>query len=71
MRDDLDHTLTEHEGRLHQMNESYSTLRERERELLEAREVLRSTKGFFEKVKRIHGNGVLVTNTSTGRYPDH
>ncbi|KIM30944.1 hypothetical protein M408DRAFT_327857 [Serendipita vermifera MAFF 305830] len=49
MRDDLDNTLTEHEERLVQMNESYSTLRERERELLEAREVLRSTKGFFEK----------------------
>jgi V-type H+-transporting ATPase subunit a len=51
MRDDLDSTLTEHEERLIQMNESYSTLRERERELLEAREVLRSTRGFFEKVK--------------------
>lgn len=51
MRDDLDSTLAEHEERLIQMNESYSTLRERERELLEAREVLRSTKGFFEKVR--------------------
>jgi V-type H+-transporting ATPase subunit a len=50
MRDELDTSLAEHEERLLQMNESYSTLRERERELLEAREVLRSTKGFFEKV---------------------
>ncbi|CAG7846815.1 V-type proton ATPase subunit a Short=V-ATPase a subunit; AltName: Full=Vacuolar ATPase 98 kDa subunit; AltName: Full=Vacuolar proton pump a subunit; AltName: Full=Vacuolar proton translocating ATPase subunit a [Serendipita indica DSM 11827] len=49
MRDDLDTTLTEHEKRLVEMNESYSNLRERERELVEAREVLRSTKGFFER----------------------
>ncbi|KAG8758836.1 H(+)-transporting V0 sector ATPase subunit a [Serendipita sp. 396] len=53
MRDDLDSTLTQHEERLAQMNESYSTLRERERELLEAKEVLRSTKGFFERAASI------------------
>lgn len=48
--DELDATLKEHEERLAQMNESFGTLREREKELIEAREVLRSTKGFFETV---------------------
>jgi V-type H+-transporting ATPase subunit a len=51
MRDELDQTLTEHEKRLIGMNEAFSTLRERERELIEAREVLRSTRGFFERVR--------------------
>lgn len=47
--DELDVTLAEHETRLVQMNESYKTLSERTRELVEARHVLRETAVFFEK----------------------
>jgi V-type H+-transporting ATPase subunit a len=48
--DELDTTLAEHEQRLVQMNESYLTLSERTKELVEARHVLRETSVFFEKV---------------------
>jgi V-type H+-transporting ATPase subunit a len=48
--DELDVTLAEHETRLLQMNESYQTLSERTRELVEARHVLRETAVFFNKV---------------------
>lgn len=47
--DELDVTLAEHEKRLVQMNDSYKTLSERTRELVEARHVLRETAVFFEK----------------------
>jgi V-type H+-transporting ATPase subunit a len=48
--DELDTTLAEHEQRLVQMNESYLTLSERTKELVEARHVLRETAVFFEQV---------------------
>lgn len=48
--DELDTTLAEHELRLTQMNDSYQTLSERTKELIEARHVLRETAVFFEKV---------------------
>ncbi|KZT24035.1 H+-ATPase subunit [Neolentinus lepideus HHB14362 ss-1] len=49
--DELDVTLAEHESRLNQMNESYQTLSERMRELVEARHVLRETAVFFDKAQ--------------------
>ena len=49
--DELDTTLAEHEERLTTMNESYQTLGERTRELIEARHVLRETAVFFEQVR--------------------
>ena len=49
--DGLSVTLTEHEARLTQMNESYSTLSERLIELVEARHVLRETAVFFKEVR--------------------
>jgi V-type H+-transporting ATPase subunit a len=49
--DELDVTLAEHEARLIQMNDSYQTLSERTRELIEARHVLRETAVFFNKVR--------------------
>jgi V-type H+-transporting ATPase subunit a len=55
--DELDRTLAEHEGRLVQMNESYSTLSERLRELVEARHVLRETAVFFDKVRALQHAG--------------
>jgi V-type H+-transporting ATPase subunit a len=51
--DDLDRSLAEHEARLVQMNDSYATLSERLRELVEARHVLRETAVFFDKVTTI------------------
>jgi len=51
--DDLDVTLAEHESRLIKMNESYQTLSERTKELIEARHVLRETAVFFDKVRII------------------
>ena|ERR1700761_4215724 len=48
--DELDVKLTEHEKRLNQMNDSYSLLSERLRELVEARHVLRETAVFFDRV---------------------
>ncbi|KIM87414.1 hypothetical protein PILCRDRAFT_276058 [Piloderma croceum F 1598] len=52
--DDLDVTLAEHESRLQQMNDSYKTLSERTRELIEARHVLRETAVFFDKAQDQH-----------------
>ncbi|KAG1868845.1 V-type ATPase, V0 complex, 116kDa subunit family [Suillus tomentosus] len=52
--DELDVTLAEHEKRLVQMNDSYKTLSERTRELVEARHVLRETAVFFEKAETQH-----------------
>ena len=49
--DELDVTLAEHELRLVRMNDSYQTLSERTKELIEARHVLRETAVFFEKVR--------------------
>jgi V-type H+-transporting ATPase subunit a len=48
--DELDTTLGGHEQRLAQMNDSYQTLSERLRELVEARHVLRETAVFFDRV---------------------
>lgn len=48
--DDLDVTLSAHEQRLVQMNESYQTLSDRTKELIEARHVLRETAVFFDRV---------------------
>jgi V-type H+-transporting ATPase subunit a len=48
--DELDVKLTEHEKRLNHMNDSYASLSERYRELIEARHVLRETAIFFNKV---------------------
>lgn len=50
-RDELDVILAEHESRLSQMNESYTTLSGRQRELVEARHVLRETAVFFDRVR--------------------
>nr|GAT53569.1 vacuolar ATPase 98 kDa [Mycena chlorophos] len=49
--DELDVTLAEHESRLIAMNESYQTLSERTKELIEARHVLRETAVFFDKAQ--------------------
>jgi V-type H+-transporting ATPase subunit a len=57
--DELDVTLAEHESRLVKMNESYQTLSERTKELIEARHVLRETAVFFDKV-RMEGCFVIV-----------
>ncbi|KAJ7063744.1 V-type ATPase, V0 complex, 116kDa subunit family [Mycena amicta] len=52
--DELDVTLAEHEARMITMNESYQTLSERTKELVEARHVLRETAVFFEKAHGQH-----------------
>ncbi|TDL20169.1 V0/A0 complex, 116-kDa subunit of ATPase [Rickenella mellea] len=52
--DELDVKLAEHEARLSQMNESYETLSERTRELVEARHVLRETAVFFNRAEEQH-----------------
>lgn len=49
--DELDVTLAEHESRLTKMNESYATLSERTKELVEARHVLRETAVFFDRAQ--------------------
>jgi V-type H+-transporting ATPase subunit a len=51
--DELDTTLAEHELRLATMNESYQTLSERTKELIEARHVLRETAVFFNQVRAL------------------
>ena len=50
--DELDVTLAEHESRLIKMNDSYLTLSERTKELVEAWHVLRETAVFFDRVRR-------------------
>ncbi|CAK5283332.1 unnamed protein product [Mycena citricolor] len=52
--DELDVALAEHESRLIRMNESYQTLSERTKELVEARHVLRETAVFFDKAHTQH-----------------
>ncbi|PFH53600.1 hypothetical protein AMATHDRAFT_137240 [Amanita thiersii Skay4041] len=47
--DELEVTLAEHESRVVKMNESYQTLSERTKELIEAKHVLRETAVFFDK----------------------
>jgi len=59
--DELDTTLAEHEKRLVNMNESYQTLSERTKELIEARHVLRETAVFFEKVCSSISSPLLLT----------
>ncbi|TFK34883.1 V-type ATPase, V0 complex, 116kDa subunit family [Crucibulum laeve] len=54
--DQLDTTLAEHESRLTKMNDSYQTLSERTKELVEARHVLRETAQFFEKAQGQHSD---------------
>ncbi|KAF8177611.1 V-type ATPase, V0 complex, 116kDa subunit family [Pholiota molesta] len=54
--DELDVTLAEHEQRLTKMNESYETLSERTKELIEARYVLRETAVFFDKAQGHQGD---------------
>ena len=49
--DELDTTLAEYELRLATMNESYQTLSERTKELIEAKHVLRETAVFFNQVR--------------------
>jgi len=57
--DELMTTLGEHEKRLVAMNESYRTLSERTKELVEARHVLRETAVFFDRVAKCAGTMVL------------
>ena len=52
--DELDVKLTEHEKRLTQMNDSYKTLDDRLRELIEAKHVLRETAVFFNRVLSLY-----------------
>ncbi|KAJ7314400.1 V-type ATPase, V0 complex, 116kDa subunit family [Mycena albidolilacea] len=54
--DELDVTLAERESRLIRMNESYQTLSERTKELVEARHVLRETAVFFDKAQVQHSD---------------
>ncbi|KAF8061695.1 V-type ATPase, V0 complex, 116kDa subunit family [Lyophyllum atratum] len=54
--DELDVTLAEHESRLVKMNDSYRTLSERTKELIEAKHVLRETAVFFDKAQDDHSN---------------
>ena len=56
--DELDLTLSEHESRLLQMNDSYEVLSRRSKELVEARHVLRETAVFFSKVCAQHWSQV-------------
>lgn len=49
--DSLEANLKEREQRMIQMNESYQTLSDRTRELIEARHVLRETATFFNKAQ--------------------
>jgi len=49
--DELEVKLADHEQRLTQMNESYQTMSERARELIEARYVLRETAVFFDQAQ--------------------
>lgn len=50
--DELDLKLQEHENRIGQMNSSWETLVKKQRELEEARHVLRETATFFQQVRR-------------------
>jgi hypothetical protein len=61
-RDELDVVLAEHESRLSQMNDSYATLSARQRELVEARHVLRETAVFFDRVSCNHRFCLYIFN---------
>ena len=50
--DELDQKLQEHENRIGQMNSSWEQLVKKQRELEEARCVLRETAVFFQQVRR-------------------
>ncbi|KAI5450460.1 H(+)-transporting V0 sector ATPase subunit a [Naganishia albida] len=52
--DDLDVKLAEHEQRMGQINQSWETLGKRQRELEEAKCVLRETAGFFSQADNRH-----------------
>ncbi|KAG6873289.1 hypothetical protein C0995_000724 [Termitomyces sp. Mi166 len=54
--DELDVTLAEHESRLMKMNDSYQTLSERAKELVEAWHVLRETAVFFDRAQGQQSN---------------
>jgi V-type H+-transporting ATPase subunit a len=64
-RDELDVILAEHESRLSQMNESYTTLSARQRELVEARHVLRETAVFFDRVSDLFPTCDSITNLTS------
>lgn len=49
--DELEVKLADHEQRVIQMNQSYQTMSERTRELVEARYVLRETAVFFDRAQ--------------------
>ena len=49
--DDLDRTLDVHEKKLQDLNQNYQSLSARERELIEAKHVLRGTAAFFDNVR--------------------
>ncbi|CAE6444236.1 unnamed protein product [Rhizoctonia solani] len=66
-RDELDVILAEHESRLSQMNESYNTLSARQRELVEARHVLRETAVFFDRAGTIQPD--IRTSFDDGTQP--
>ncbi|CEL54550.1 V-type H+-transporting ATPase subunit I [Rhizoctonia solani AG-1 IB] len=66
-RDELDVILAEHESRLMQMNESYTTLTTRQRELVEARHVLRETAVFFDRAGTIQPD--IRTSFDDGTQP--
>lgn len=53
--DELDDKLAEHEVRLNQINSSFEVLGKRQRELEEARCVLRETAGFFDQAGKRQG----------------
>ncbi|QRV86798.1 V-type H+-transporting ATPase subunit I [Ceratobasidium sp. AG-Ba] len=66
-RDELDVVLAEHESRLSQMNESYLTLNARQRELVEARHVLRETAVFFDRAGNVQPD--IRTSIDDGTQP--
>lgn len=68
--DDLDVKLAEHEQRLGQINQSWETLGKRQRELEEAKCVLRETAGFFSQVRPATPQAICVLiHFPTGRQP--
>jgi V-type H+-transporting ATPase subunit a len=52
--DELDEKLAEHEVRLNQINSSFEVLGKRQRELEEAKCVIRETAGFFNQTGNRH-----------------
>lgn len=65
--DELDVKLQEHEGRLGQMNASWEALVKKQRELEEAKCVLRETAVFFQQVSTTMFGPVNDDVTSIGR----